>query len=87
MPYLRADGSSDGKRLRQLGHDRLDYSQLDMLWPLLAPPQDGGRMLGLRRGGAGAVQQVRVATTTLAARDIAGAGARRAGLTQHSAWT
>ncbi|MBK9797801.1 MAG: hypothetical protein IPP58_15225 [Holophagaceae bacterium] len=28
LPYLRADGSSDGKRLRQLGQDRDDYSQV-----------------------------------------------------------
>ncbi len=26
LPYLRADGSSDGKRLRQIGHDRKDFS-------------------------------------------------------------
>jgi C-terminal processing protease CtpA/Prc len=41
MPYLRADGGSDGKRLRQLNHDRADYSQMDILWPLLSPPIDG----------------------------------------------
>jgi len=70
LPYLRADGSSDGKRLRQLGHDRFDYSQFDMLWPLIAPPK-GGATLGVRRGGAGSVQDVRVDTTTLAARDAA----------------
>ncbi|MDI4633692.1 hypothetical protein J7U46_11580 [Pelomonas sp. V22] len=49
MPYLRADGSSDGKRLRQLSHDRNDYSQLDMLWPLLSPPQEGRYRVELRR--------------------------------------
>ena len=71
MPYLRADGSSDGKRLRQLGHDRFDYSQLDMLWPLLVPPKSGAFTLGVRRGGVGAVQEVRVDATTLSARDAA----------------
>lgn len=49
MPYLRADGSSDGKRLRQLSHDRNDYSQFDMLWPLLSPPQQGRYRVELRR--------------------------------------
>jgi C-terminal processing protease CtpA/Prc len=49
MPYLRADGSSDGKRLRQLGHDRNDFSQMDIVWPLLSPPQSGRYQLQIRR--------------------------------------
>jgi hypothetical protein len=38
LPYLRADGSSDGKRLRQLSHDRPDYSMMDIVWPIVSPP-------------------------------------------------
>lgn len=53
MPYLRADGSSDGKRLRQLSHDRPDTSQLDILLPLLVPPGDGRYGIDLvRRDGS-----------------------------------
>jgi hypothetical protein len=49
MPYLRADGSSDGKRLVQLNHDRFDFSQMDVLWPLVAPPVEGKYSVSLRR--------------------------------------
>jgi hypothetical protein len=51
MPYLRADGSSDGKRLRQLNHDRFDFSQMDIVWPLLMPPQLGAYSVALKREG------------------------------------
>jgi C-terminal processing protease CtpA/Prc len=67
LPYLRADGASDGKRLRQLSHDRPDYSMMDIVWPLLSPPSDGSYRLGLRRG-SGAVQDIEVKAMTLAAR-------------------
>ena len=88
LPYLRADGSSDGKRLRQLGHDRFDYSQLDMLWPLLSPPTAGVNLLGVRRGGVGATQEIRVETTTLAARDAALAALAVQGIAAKSdAWS
>ena len=70
MPCLRADGSSDGKRLRQLGHDRPDTSQMDILLPLLSPPIDGRYTLGVARH-AGTTQQLRVAATTLPARQRA----------------
>ncbi len=49
-PYLRADGASDQKRIRQLGHDRFDYSQMDITWPLLSPPVDGHWQVQLQRG-------------------------------------
>ncbi|MBK8283623.1 MAG: hypothetical protein IPK97_01415 [Ahniella sp.] len=49
-PYLRADGASDQKRLRQLGHDRFDYSQMDITWPLLSPPVDGRWRVQVKRG-------------------------------------
>jgi hypothetical protein len=69
-PYLRADGHSDTKRLRQLGHDRFDASALDTTWPLLSPPVDGHWQLDLRSAD-GTRRQARVAATTLAARRAA----------------
>ncbi len=70
MPYLRADGSSDGKRLQQLNHDRGDYSQMDIVWPLLSPPQNGQYRLDLRQANGRRVQ-LDVKATTLAIRDAA----------------
>lgn len=67
LPYLRADGSSDGKRLRQLSHDRPDYSMMDIVWPLLSPPVDGVYRLDVRTGD-GAVRTVNATAITLAAR-------------------
>ena len=77
LPYLRADGSSDGKRLRQLSHGRGDYSQMDILWPLLSPPQPAGYRLRLR-GADGAEREATVAATGLAEREatLAAAGHR-----------
>jgi hypothetical protein len=49
MPYLRADGSSDGKRLQQLSHDRDATSMMDLVWPLLSPPVQGKYALQVRR--------------------------------------
>lgn len=34
MPYLRADGSSDSRRLIQLSHQG-DTSMMDYIWPFL----------------------------------------------------
>lgn len=70
MPLLRADGSSDGKRLRQLGHDRNDYSQMDILWPLLSPPADLRYRLDVRRGKS-AARTVTVPAISLSAREAA----------------
>jgi C-terminal processing protease CtpA/Prc len=66
MPYLRADGSSDGKRLRQLSHDRADYSQMDIVWPLLSPPVSGQYEIQLRHRST--VKQINVKAVTLEAR-------------------
>ncbi len=63
LPYLRADGSSDGKRLRQLSHDRPDYSMVDILWPLLSPPVNGSYRITIAERG-----ELGVPATTLAAR-------------------
>ncbi len=75
LPYLRADGSSDGKRLRQLGNDRPDYSMMDIIYPLLAPPVDGVYRLTLRRdstvSAVSAVSIVSAPATTLARRTAA----------------
>ena len=68
LPYLRADGSSDGKRFRQLSHDRGDYSQMDIVWPLLSPPVEGRYALQLR-GRTGPVRMASVRAVTLAQRD------------------
>lgn len=73
MPLLRADGSSDGKRLRQLSHDRNDYSQMDILWPLLSPPADLGYRLGVRRGDTTA-RTLTVQAVSLSGREAALAG-------------
>jgi len=70
MPYLRADGSSDGKRLRQLGHDRNDYSMMDIVWPLLSPPAGGNYRLEVR-DSKGSVRKITARAVTLAARDTA----------------
>jgi C-terminal processing protease CtpA/Prc len=73
LPYLRADGSSDGKRLRQLNHDRGDFSQMDILWPLLSPPAGGRYDLSIRRP-SGKRDQLSVPATTLAQREATLAG-------------
>jgi C-terminal processing protease CtpA/Prc len=67
MPYLRADGASDGKRLTQLNHDRADFSMMDIIWPLIQPPVNGEYTLQLRRAN-GAVTKANVKAMTLAAR-------------------
>jgi C-terminal processing protease CtpA/Prc len=69
-PYLRADGASDGKRLRQLGHDRFDFSPLDTVWPLLSPPGEGRYRVELRAVTA-ASRSASVTAVTLAKRDAA----------------
>jgi hypothetical protein len=47
MPYLRADGNSDGKRLSQLDSN-VDGGAMDRLLPLLHPPGARGYTLRLR---------------------------------------
>lgn len=74
-PYLRADGSSDNKRRRQLGHDREDFSALDIIWPLLSPPEQGGWQIRLQRDGRN--HELRVHAVTLETR---AAGLARQGI-------
>lgn len=67
-PYLRADGSSDGKRLAQIDH-RTDAAAIDRLWPLLHPPKQLEYRLTIRH--AGKPREVSVLATTTAARSAA----------------
>lgn len=84
MPYLRADGSSDGKRLRQLNHGRGDFSQMDIVWPLLSPPLDGHYQLQIRKP-SGEKADVSVQATTLQEREktLGGQGVKPA----NDAWS
>jgi hypothetical protein len=50
MPYLRADGTSDGKRLSQIDSN-VDGGAMDRLLPLLHPPGAGGYKLRFRPHG------------------------------------
>jgi Peptidase family S41 len=70
MPYLRADGSSDNKRIVQLSHDRNATSMMDLVWPLLSPPVDGRYNLQVRHAD-GRTENIAIAATTLAARKSA----------------
>jgi hypothetical protein len=51
IPYLRADGHSDGKRLSQVDSN-VDGGAMDRLLPLLHPPGAGGYTLRFRRHDA-----------------------------------
>jgi hypothetical protein len=62
MPYLRADGSNDGKRLSQLDSGE-NGDALDRLLPLLHPPGASGYTLTLRPRG-GTRREVTVAAMT-----------------------
>ena len=48
LPYLRADGASDGKRRVQLDHGD-DGDAMDRLYPLVHPPVAGRYVLRVRR--------------------------------------
>ncbi|WP_338848679.1 S41 family peptidase [Massilia sp. W12] len=71
LPYLRADGASDAKRLQQLNHDRSDYSQMDMLWPLLSPPLAGRYRVQLRQPDSSVTRELEAPALTLQARAAA----------------
>lgn len=68
MPYLRADGRSNGKRLQQLNHNRGDFSQMDIIWPLLSPPADGRYAVKIRKSN-GMRSAISVQATDLKTRD------------------
>lgn len=76
MPYLRADGSSEGKRVVQLSHNA-EGGALDRLLPLLHPPQEGRYSLRLRNP-KGQVREVIVAGQPATQRDAALAAAGHA---------
>lgn len=65
MPYLRADGSSDGKRRAQIDSGR-SGGAMDRLFPLLHPPVDGRYRLQIRRQGR--LYDFAVAATATASR-------------------
>ncbi len=65
MPYLRADGSSDGKRLVQLDDDA-NGGAMQRLFPLLFPPGPEGWRLRLANG-----REVRAPVLTAAEREQA----------------
>lgn len=82
LPYLRADGDSEGKRLAQLDADP-DGGALDRLLPqVFPPPADGYRLrFGLRDG---TVREITLAGMPLARREAALAAAGAA--VASSAW-
>lgn len=69
MPYLRADGSSDGKRLAQI-ESGPNSGAMDRLFPILFPPQAGRYALRVR-DASGRERNLSVTATTSAARDAA----------------
>lgn len=65
LPYLRADGDSDGKRMAQIDHSG-EFSAIDQIMPLLYPPKDGRYALTLAQGER--IRSVRVEAITSAER-------------------
>lgn len=74
LPFLRADGSNDGKRLSQLDNDA-NGGALDRWLPMLHPPGADGYALQFRPHG-GRVAETTVAPMTVEARErqLAAAG-------------
>ncbi|MBL8331430.1 MAG: hypothetical protein JNJ71_21520 [Rubrivivax sp.] len=71
LPYLRADGSADGKRLSQLDDDN-NGGAMQRLFPLLFPPGEGGwRVRVLAPGARAAERTVAVPPLTAAQRTAA----------------
>ena len=73
LPYLRADGSNDGKRRSQLESNQ-NGGAMDRLLPLLHPPVDGAYLLDIR-GRDGSTRAIRARAMTVALRDAALAAA------------
>lgn len=74
MPYLRADGDSDGKRLSQLDSDE-NGGAMDRLLPLLHPPGPHGYVLTIQpRGGSPRRAAVSAMTESERERRLAAAG-------------
>lgn len=67
MPYLRADGGNDGKRLSQLDSDE-NGGAMDRLLPLLHAPGAGGYTLRIRPRG-GKLREVMVTAVTTGERE------------------
>ena len=74
LPYLRADGSSDGKRLSQID-STVDGGAMDRLLPLLRAPVEGRYAVRIRRAGARpAIVSVAGMPVTQRERTLAAAG-------------
>jgi len=69
LPFLRADGSNDGKRRAQIDSD-INGGAMDRLLPLLHPPVSGQYRLRLR-GPQGRVHEVAVSAVTANGREDA----------------
>ncbi len=82
MPYLRADGGNDGKRLSQLDSDG-NGGAMDRLLPLLHPPGANGYTLRIRPRG-GKVREVMTAAMTASERErlLSAAGVSK----ENNAW-
>ncbi len=72
LPYVRGDGEDNGKRRALLDfRHRKRYETIDVLLPLILPPQGGAYEITLRRGNAGRDTTVRVASMASALRRLA----------------
>ena len=69
LPYLRADGSNDGKRRSQID-STVDGGALDRLLPLVHPPADGRYPMRLR-DPRGVVRNATITATTIERRESA----------------
>ncbi|MEZ4362148.1 MAG: S41 family peptidase [Kofleriaceae bacterium] len=85
LPYLRADGRNDGKRLIQIDHGE-GTDAMDRLFPLLHPPAHRRYRLRLRRAGD-AVEEVEVRAVTRAERDAAIAARSGAAAEPDPSWS
>ena len=77
LPYLRADGGNDGKRLSQLDSDE-NGGALERLLPLLHPPGADGYRMRLRENGHEVEVVVPGLPVTERERRLAAAGAAQA---------
>ena len=82
MPYLRADGSSDGKRIAQIDHGE-NGDAMDRLYPLLHPPVDGHYRLRIRDNHGEHSLMVSAMTAAQRSKVLEQAGAKE----QDDTWT
>ncbi|MDX2065893.1 MAG: S41 family peptidase [Fimbriimonadaceae bacterium] len=69
LPYVKADGSNDGKRLYDLQLTGLgQFEAWDVLQPMIFPPRDGLYVVKFRRPGKSVLESIAVLPITRAAR-------------------